>query len=139
MMMVVSHAFRRSRSFQLFLSLIFAGEVVFALARPYNLIIMILHGFLFMDRRLDCLTKLLPTTKHHYTPTISRKGFSSSRVAYYPNSVSSFQTSFLMRSGDINPNPGPVNSSAANPEPRQDGFNLILCKRSQYRQQTRPT
>ena len=60
----------------------------------------------------------------HYTPTISRKGFSSSRVAYYPNSVSSFQTSFLMRSGDINPNPGPVNSSAANPEPRQDGFNL---------------
>ena len=28
-----------------------------------------------------------------------------------------------MRSGDINPNPGPVNSSAANPEPRQDGFN----------------
>ena len=29
-----------------------------------------------------------------------------------------------MRSGDINPNPGPVNSSAANPEPRQDGFNL---------------
>ena len=60
----------------------------------------------------------------HYTPTISRKGFSSSRVAYYPNSVSSFQTSFLMRSGDINPNPGPVNSSAANPEPQQDGFNL---------------
>jgi len=29
-----------------------------------------------------------------------------------------------MRSGDINPNPGPHNSRASNPESRQDGFNL---------------
>ena len=36
MMMAVGHAFRRSRSFQLFLSLIFTGEVVFALARPHT-------------------------------------------------------------------------------------------------------
>ena len=89
MMMVVSHAFRRSRSFQLFLSLIFAGEVVFALARPYNLIIMILHGFLFMDRRLDCLTELSPTTKHDAAAITHRLSVAK---GFHPRELPTIQT-----------------------------------------------
>ena len=128
LMMAVGHVFRRFRSFQLFLSLIFTGEVVFALARPHTSDNHDFTRFPFHGPSIGLFDRAVAYNQtrcgRHYTPTISCKGFSSSRVAYYPNSVSSFQTSFLMRSGDINPNPGPVNSSTANPEPRQDGFNL---------------
>ena len=127
-MMAVGHAFRRSRSFQLLLFLIFTGEVVFALTRLHTSDNHDFTWFPLHGPSIGLFDQAVAYNQtrcgRHYTPTISRKGFSSSRVAYYPNSVSSFQTSFLMRSGDINPNPGPVNSSAANPEPRQDGFNL---------------
>ena len=108
--MAVGHAFRRSRSFQLFLSLIFTGEVVFALARRHTSDNHDFTRFPLHGPSIGLFDRAVAYNQtrcgRHYTPTISRKGFSSSRVAYYPNSVSSFQTSFLMRSGDINPNPG---------------------------------
>lgn len=106
--------------FQLFLSLIFTGEVVFALARLRTYTNHDLARFSLHEPSNGLFGRDVAYNQtrcgRHYTPTISRKGFSSSRVAYYPNSVSSFQSSFLMRSGDINPNPGP--------QSRQDGFNL---------------
>lgn len=126
--MAGGQTFWRSHCFQLFLSLIFTGEVVFALVRlqtytNHDLAQFSLHepsnGLFGHDvayNQTQC--------GRHYTSTISCKGLSSSRVAYYPNSVSSFPSSFAMRSGDINPNTGPQNSRASNLESRQDGFNL---------------
>ena len=37
---------------------------------------------------------------------IFRKGFTSSRINYYPNSVANYQATLLLRSGDFGPNPG---------------------------------
>ena len=36
-----------------------------------------------------------------------RKGFTSSRINYYLNSVASYQVTLLLRSGNVDPNPGP--------------------------------
>ena len=41
------------------------------------------------------------------TPFLLRKGFTSSRINYYPNSVASYQVTLLLRSGDVKPNPFP--------------------------------
>ena len=59
----------------------------------------------------------------HCTSLVSRKGFSSSQVAYYPNYVSSFQLPLLLRSGDVHPNPGPP-SGIVSFESRRDGPDL---------------
>ena len=37
---------------------------------------------------------------------IFRKGFTSSRINYYPNSVANYQVTLLLGSGDFGPNPG---------------------------------
>ena len=42
----------------------------------------------------------------HIVSPILRKGFSSPRINYYPNSVASYQIILLQLSGDVNPNPG---------------------------------
>ena len=110
------------------LNKVYVGEIVFVLARLQTSTNHDLARFSLHESSNGLFGRDVAYNQtrcgRHYTPTIRRKGFSSSRVDYYPNSVSSFQTSFLMRSGDINPNPGPQNSRASNPESRQDGFNL---------------
>ena len=50
--------------FSYFFPLSLLGKLFSLLRDRKHLIFMILHGFLFMDRRLDCLTVLSPTTKH---------------------------------------------------------------------------
>ena len=43
---------------------------------------------------------------------IFRKGFTSSRINYYPNSVANYQVTLLLRSGDFGPIPGTGTLSA---------------------------
>ena len=104
-MMAVGHAFRRSRSVQLFLSLIFTGEVVFALARPHTSDNHDFTRFPLHGPSIGLFDRAVAYNQtrcgRHYTPTISRKGFSSSRVAYYPNSVSSFRQNKVKTSSTI--------------------------------------
>lgn len=52
------------------------------------------------------LAMFLPRGTYHHQ---GRK-FSSTRVSFYPNSVSTFNLTRLTTSGDINPNPGPSNN-----------------------------
>ena len=53
------------------------------------------------------LTTAFRVSRHIVSPILC-KGFSSSRVSYYPNSVASYQITLLQLCGDVNPNPGPI-------------------------------
>ena len=63
---------------------------LFSLSRDrIHLIIMILHGFLFMDRRLDCLTELSPTTKHDAAAITHRLSVAK---GFHPRELPTIQT-----------------------------------------------
>ena len=58
--------------------------------------------------------------RRHIVSPILRKGFSLSRISYYPNSVASYQIIRLQLSGDVNPNPGPNGSEQHNSTEQQN-------------------
>ena len=62
--------------------------------------------------------------RRHIVSPILRKGFSSSRTSYYPNSVASYQIIRLQLSGDVNPNPGPNGSGQHNSTEQQSSTRL---------------
>ena len=75
--------------FSYFFPLSLLGKL-FSLSRDrIHLIIMILHGFLFMDRRLDCLTELLPTTKHDAAAITHRLSVAK---GFHPRELPTIQT-----------------------------------------------
>lgn len=79
--------------------------------------------------------------RSHIVSPILRKGFSSSRTSYYPNSVASYQIIRLQLSGAVNPNPGPNGSEKHNSTEQQNSTRLqtfyanarkeliVLCKK----------
>lgn len=64
-------------------------------------------------------------TRRHIVLPILRRGFSSSRISYYPNSVASYQTILLQLSGDVNPNPGPNGAERHNFTEQQKSSRLL--------------
>jgi len=63
-------------------------------------------------------------TRHMVSP-IHRKGFSSSKISYYPNKVARYQIIILQLSGDINPNPGPNGKQQHNATKQQKSTRLL--------------
>ena len=64
-------------------------------------------------RRQELHTELIllfqePELRWQQRRYFETKGYSCSRLSYYPNSTSTFQLTRLQISGDINPNPGPT-------------------------------
>ena len=126
--MAVGHVVRSSGLLRLMLAtlLLYSGILVTILKQP--------HTPLRLD---DGFSAILPdnavvarncnftssrwVNRHIVSRLIVRKRFSSTRVNYYPNSVASYQISFLQLSGDVNPNPGPVCTEQRN---------SVECRRS---------
>ena len=125
--MEYGHDFRRSRGLQFFLCLIFFGDAVFACAKLQTSVLPVFTRSSSQEPLFGLFAfasvNISSPRGCHRTPFVSRKGFSYSRVAYYPNSVSSFQLPLLLRSGDVHPNPGPP-SGIISFESRKDGPDL---------------
>ena len=125
--MEYGQVFRRSRGLRFLFCLIFFGDVVFARTKLQTTVTSVFTRF-FSQEPLLGLFALAPVNIYstrgcHCRSFVSRKGFSSSRVAYYPNSVSSFRLPLLLSCGDVHPNPGPP-SGIASFESRKDGSDL---------------
>ena len=126
--MAVGHAVRSSVLLRLTLAtlLLYSGILVTILKQPHT-----------PSRLDDGFSAILPdnavvarncnftssrwVNRHIVSRLIVRKRFSSTRVNYYPNSVASYQISFLQLSGDVNPNSGPVCTEQRN---------SVECRRS---------
>ena len=125
--MEFGHVFRHSQGLRLFLCLIFFGDIVFARAKLQTTVISVFTRSSSQEPLFGLFAfasvNISSPRGCHCTSFVSRKGFSSSRVAYYPNSVSSFQLPLLLRSGDVHPNPGPP-SGIVSSESRKDGPDL---------------
>ena len=75
-----------------------------------------------VSRNFDLLATCL--IRRRFISPLFRKGFTSSRINYYSNSVASYQVALLLRSGDVEPNPGPRTTDLHNPsEERNSKFN----------------
>ena len=103
--MAVGHVSWSSGTSLVILSLLFISTLPCAFWRNRLLLTKCVDGFAetttqnaAIPRNFDTFTTISP---------ILRKGFNSSRINYYPNSVASFQAILLLRSGDVDPNPGP--------------------------------
>ena len=139
--MEFGHVFRHSQGLRLFLCLIFFGDVVFARAKLQTTVISVFTRSSSQEPLFGLFAfasvNISSPRGCHCTSFVSRKGFSSSRVAYYPNSVSSFQLPLLLRSGDVHPNPGPPSGIVSfESRPWSSWFASILRQRSQYCQQS---
>ena len=94
------------------LSLLLISNVSFAFSVKCSLVIHRVDEFAetstqndAVSRNFDLFAKCL--TRRRFVPPILWKGFTSSRINYYPNSVASYQVVLLLRRGDVEPNPGP--------------------------------
>ena len=125
--MEYGQVFRHSRGIRLLLCLIFFGDVVFASAKLQTTVTSVFTRFSLQEPLLGLFAfapvNISSPRGCHCRSFVSRKGFSSSRVAYYPNSVSSFQLPLLLSCGDVHPNPG-LPSGIASFESRKDGSDL---------------
>ena len=115
--MEYGQVFRHSRGIRLLLCPIFFGDVVFARAKLQTTVTSVFTLFALAPVNISS------TRGCHCGSFVSRKGFSSSRVAYYSISVSSFQLPLLLSCGDVHPNPGPP-SGIASFESRKDDSDL---------------
>ena len=94
------------------LNLLLISNVSFALSVKCSLVIHRVDEFVETSCQNDAVSTnfyLFATclTRHRFVPPILRKSFTSSRINYYPNSIASYQVALLLRSGDVEPNPGP--------------------------------
>ena len=123
--MAVSHSFRRS-GFLCFIlsSLLLYRGITIGLGQPQMFPRLADHSDLVLRENSAASTNLNSITaswaRRHIVSPILRKGFSSSRTSYYPNSVASYQIIRLQLSGDVNPNPGPNGSEQHNSTEQQN-------------------
>ena len=114
------------------LSLLLISNVSFALSVKCSLVIHCVDEFaktstqnVAVSRNFDLFATCL--TRRRFIPPILWKGFTSSRINYYPNSVASYQVALLLRSSDVEPNPGPRAFDLHVPrEERNSKFNGLL-------------
>ena len=127
--MAVGHSFRRSGflCFMLGLLLLYRG-ITIDLGQP-QMCPRLADFYLVLQDNSTASTNLYSITaswaKRHIVSQILRKGFSSSRICYYPNSVASYQIIRLQLSGDVNPNPGPNGSEQHNSTEQQKSTRLL--------------
>ena len=128
--MAVGHSLRCSGSlcFMLSLLLLYHG-IAIGLGQPQmfprlaNNFDVVLRDNSAASTNLNSITT--SWAKRHIVSPILRKGFSSSRISYYPNSVASHQIIRLQLSGDVNPNPGPNGSEQHNSTEQQKSTRLL--------------
>ena len=128
--MAVGHSFRRSGflCFMLSLLLLYRG-ITIDLGQPQMFPRLADDFDLVLQDNSTASTNLYSITaswaKRHIVSQLIRKGFSPSRICYYPNSVASYQIIRLQLSGDVNPNPGPNGTEQHNFTEQQKSTRLL--------------
>ena len=127
--MAVGHVSRSYGIFRAVLGLLRISNASFALWEKPLAVTHCVDGFVETATQNAALSRnfgIFATclTRRHFNSTIFRKGFTSSRINYYPNSVASYQVTLLLRSGYVDPNPSPCVTDLHNlSEQRNLNFN----------------
>ena len=89
-----------------------------------------LHVDVLQDSSTRITSSTIPVNYGSTSPFYKlprRGGYFKSKISYYPNSVSTFSIQRLMRSGDIEPNPGMPSSNCRNETSRPRGRRDNTC------------